>query len=161
MIFLCYNIRSIPKNLLHLTTYLETVLFKFTIIGITETWLKEHNVDSYNIHGYNIVHNYRRYRMGGGVCLLMRDVVSFIQRNELTISNDYVEALFIEIITKNEFIDYSILVGVIYRPPNTDLNKFNETMYQILDQLKSEKKSCVIMGDFNLNFCNYETHQLN
>ena len=97
--------------------------------------------------------------MGGGVCLLMRDVVSFIQRNELTISNDYVEALFIEI-TKNEFIDYSILVGVIYRPPNTDLNKFNETMYQILDQLKSEKKSCVIMGDFNLNFCNYETHQL-
>ena len=64
------NIRSIPKNLLYLTTYLETLLFKFTIIGITETWLKEHNVNSYNIHGYNIVHNYRRHKMGGGVCFL-------------------------------------------------------------------------------------------
>jgi hypothetical protein len=34
-----FNIRSVPKNLISLESYLESIPFNFTVIGLSETWL--------------------------------------------------------------------------------------------------------------------------
>ena len=39
------------------------------------------------------------------------------------------------------------LVGVVYRPPNTDVDVFMECVTEIMSKLKSERKKCCIMGD--------------
>ena len=52
---LCHmNIRSMGKNIHQFETYLDLLKHKFTVIGLTETWLKESNCDLYGIKGYQI-----------------------------------------------------------------------------------------------------------
>ena len=45
----------------------------FPIIGVTENWLKPHNVDSYFIEGYTHEYDLRPMRPGGGVSLFIAD----------------------------------------------------------------------------------------
>jgi hypothetical protein len=46
------NIRSLPKNLSEFDLYLLNIKLRFTVIGLTETWLKCSNVDIYSLLGY-------------------------------------------------------------------------------------------------------------
>ena len=46
-------------------------------------------------------------------------------------------------------------VGVIYRPPNMDVNLFLNTFNETLGKISKENKICNLMGDFNLNLMNY------
>ena len=48
------NIRSIPKNLDSLIATLHASSMEIDLIGVTETWLKPGNADSYGIQGYTI-----------------------------------------------------------------------------------------------------------
>ena len=62
------NIHSLPHNLVKLTDYLSCLIIKFSVIGISETWLKDssHSVD---ISGFKYLHKYRQNRTGVGVRL--------------------------------------------------------------------------------------------
>ena len=53
-----------------------------------------------------------------------------------------------------------VTLGVIYRPPTTDVRNFLENMSTILTNLKKIKRTVglYIMGDFNLNFLNISEH---
>ena len=53
--FLQLNIRSLPHNLVKLTDYLSCLNIKFSVIGISETWLNDssHSVD---ISGFKFLH---------------------------------------------------------------------------------------------------------
>ena len=52
----------------------------------------------------------------------------------------------------------NIIVGVIYRPPGTDINQFNSITCDILSQISRENKICYLMGDYNINILNNEVH---
>ena len=52
----------------------------------------------------------------------------------------------------------NVIVGVIYRPPNRDINTFNDKLGRIMDQIKSENKLCYLLGDYNINLLNCEKH---
>ena len=57
------------------------------------------------------------------------------------------EFVFIELtVTNRQFI-----AGVIYRPPNNDPTSFIEALASVLDIINKEKKTCFLLGDFNLN----------
>ena len=57
---LCHiNIRSQKANLKPFEICLENLEFQFSVIGLTETWLKDFNSDLYNIDGYNFVETHR------------------------------------------------------------------------------------------------------
>ena len=66
------NIRSAPKNLKKFEIYLEGINFEFPIIALSESRLREDNVEFYGIHGYSSEHNVRMKRRGGGVTLLIK-----------------------------------------------------------------------------------------
>ena len=61
------NIRSLPKNMRQLQNLLDTTDITFQTISITETWLKDHNVDTYSIKGYQHEYLLRQQKPGGGV----------------------------------------------------------------------------------------------
>ena len=46
------NIRGIPKNTDKLNNYLLSLDIKFSIIGLTKTWLKEETLELYELPKY-------------------------------------------------------------------------------------------------------------
>ena len=65
---------------------------------------------------------------------------------------DYIECLFVKLSTK----DSSYVVGVVYRPPNSNITLFNEKMNDILSKLSN--MPCYVMGDYNIDLMKYENH---
>ena len=60
------NIRTLPENIGKLCDFLSLIDTKFTIIGLSETWLHSDNVDLYEIPEYTIIHATRPPMKGGG-----------------------------------------------------------------------------------------------
>lgn len=129
------NIRSLEHNLSNLTDLLNNVDIKFSVIGITETWLRDlvHLVD---LNGFNFFHKHRSGRVGGGVGLYLSNNFTAKSRDDLCFDDDELaESLFIEI---NKSIGENIIVGAIYRPPNQSVENFL-TKYNALIFLKKIK----------------------
>ena len=47
----------------------------FTVVCITESWLKESNVNAYALTGYKHEHVCRKHKAGGGVSLFIKEHV--------------------------------------------------------------------------------------
>ena len=149
------NIRSLQNKVDELSTLLTSLDIKFSVVGITETWLLDSPV-GVDIDGYNFVYKNRPVRSGGGVGLYVSDNLDFRIRRDIYADEDEVmEALFIEIIRPHE---KNVIVGIIYRPPNQNVNDFVTRMNEILGKISRNNKICYIMGDFNLNLLNNQNH---
>ena len=134
------NIRSTAKHMNKFDLYLNNLKHEFPIIALSETWLNENNCDRYGMNGYNAEHNCRPNRGGGGVSLYIKDCIEYTLRDELCFQNETLETLFIEINKEQFNKQQDIIIGVIYRPPDTDINEFNDCIMQCLTQIKAEKK---------------------
>ena len=65
---------------------------------------------------------------------------SIEQANDLITFNEHIESVFIEISKEHMNAKKNIVIGVIYRIPNTNMTDFNETMASALEQLRMENK---------------------
>ena len=117
-----FNIRSINKHSEELQLLLNYHNKQtFPVIALTETWLSSNSTQPFTLNGYELIVNNRLNRMGGGVALYVPQCFEFTVYEELNVMNDSIESLFIEIpIPKNK----NIVIGVIYRPPNSNTNEF-------------------------------------
>ena len=152
------NIRSMQKNLGSLENYLEALDHNFTAIGISESWLKEYNVDRHVLDGYKAVHKYRPLRSGGGVSIFIQESLEYFTREDLCHQNNSIESVFIEIDKTQLGKDKNVIIGVVYRPPNGDIDLFNTYMSELLSKIKSERKYVSCLGDYNISLLNYDTH---
>ena len=51
------------------------------------------------------------------------------------------------------------MIGVVYRPPDSDAREFNQYMENVLSTLtKGENELSYIMGGFNINLLNEDVH---
>ena len=134
------NIRSINQNLSKLTDFLNSLDLDFKIIGISETWLDGNNTfsDHIDIAGFNFVHQSHVDRTGVGVGLFVNTDLNFKIRPDLSFFN--------------------VLIGTIYRPPNSNFRLFIDKMNEALARLAMNKKDCYIMGDFNIDLLKYQQH---
>ena len=153
------NARSAVKNLNSFECYFSNLDHNFSIIAMSESWLKVHNKDLYDIPGYHSEHNIRPKKGGGGVSLFIKEKIDYILRDDLMYQNDNLETLFIEVGKGNNGNDQDTSIGVIYRPPDTDIKRFNEDLSQLLSKVKGEKKSSYFLGDWNINILNSDSHQ--
>ena len=152
------NLRSIRANLVEFENYLQLLHIEFWIIGVTETWLNESSRGLYGMNNYEFVENHRTDETGGGVGLFVRDNISFLKRSDLEIFNEYNESIFIEIKKTVFGMEKNVIIVVIYRPPNTDINTFNDQFATLMENIKQEEKICYLMGDYNINVLNVESH---
>ena len=128
------------------------------MIGITETWLSDPNSDLYNIDGYNFIETHRTERSGGGVGIFLQSNILYERRHDPTLNNGFSESIFIEIDKALFNKNRNIIIGVIYRPPNTALKLFNDDINELIDNLEREHKYCYLMGDYNINLLIYSKH---
>ena len=141
------NIRSILNKFDDLKAYLSSLEYKFSIIGLSETWLNPDNINEFPLTNYHNIGKVRTNKQGGGVGLYVNRSLQFRERTDLAINmEDVIESHFIELTTKPS----NTLIGIIYRPPNNKLDLFKEYLCELLQKLALQKKKCYLMGDFNL-----------
>ena len=68
------------------------------------------------------------------------------------------ESLFIEILTPRK---KGIIIGVLYKPPNSDSNYFLEEYQTLMDQPIFNSKHCFLTGDLNIALINRNEHFTN
>ena len=93
-----HNCRSIlsKDKLGNYVDFLDLLDDPFDIIGLSETWLKDHNVNSPIFKDYNYKHVYETRQpgtRGGGLSLFIRDTISFKKRNDLSVLTPHLELL--------------------------------------------------------------------
>ena len=157
------NCRSLSSNweaFRDLLSNLHGNTFTFDFIGLSEVFDCSRD-QRLNLPGFhNLISRTRADSTRGGVGLFLKENLNFKIRNDLSVFIPHVfESLFIEIITNSNLNNY--IVGVIYRPntqPRADIDIFTSTIYDIMDIVNKEKKSCVIMGDINIDLLKYNLH---
>ena len=142
----------------YFTNYLVNLDHSFSVIALSETWLKDNNQQLCNIDGYSSEHVVRESRIGGGVSLFINNDIEYTLLKNVCITDSNMESLFIEIDNKSINKKNNAIVGVLYRPSDTDIKKFNDHLAHILTQIKGKSKSVYLLGDYNINLLSYETH---
>ena len=69
------------------------------------------------------------------------------------------ESLFIEI-DKDVFgTSSNIVIGVIYRMPDSSVDTFSDRMNDVLNTIQNERKLYHILGDLNIDFLKHDEHR--
>ena len=152
------NIRSCQKDFDDFETYIHNLNHNFSVIGLSETWLNDSVKDLYSLPGYNSLHLCRNGKKGGGVSLYVHESLDCYQRLDMTVINESMECLFVEINAKKLGMNEKVIVGVIYRPPNSDIGVFNNLFSNVLELIK-DNNVCYCMGDYNINLLKNEIHK--
>ena len=148
------NIRSSNKNANDLSIELGKLNHDFNIIALSETWLNATNTEINGFPDYNHVFNFRKSKRGGGVSLLLQNHLKYHEIEELFISSEVLECLFVEI----EMSHKNIIIGCVYRPPNSNITDFNEKILDILQKINKLKRHAYILGDFNIDLLKSSSH---
>ena len=156
--FLHANILSLKANRVMFESFINDLQRKFSIIGLTETWLTPVNADLHTLPGYCHVYRCRQGRQGGGVSLFISNNLPFIVRQDLTVLTEQVEQLFIEIDKSALHVKKNVIIGIIYRPPDKDPLLFNDIAQTALAKIDKENKFGYLLGDFNLDLLKSEIH---
>ena len=155
-----HNVRSLMKNECDLKSFLDRLKHRFSVIGLTETWLNDTNVDIAGMDGYMHEYVHRTNRIGGGVSLFIERSLEYKRMHDIEVNNDDIETVLIEIDKYSTSLGKAIQILAVYRPPGSDIKCFNDTIDQILNSLKPNKSPCYVIGDFNINLFNSDTHAL-
>ena len=127
--------------------FIASLRHSFSVLLLTETWATDANQSLLIIPGYSCVMKPHANRIGGGVAIYVKDILSYSVRNDINLINcDNVDFAFVQLIVG----ECNFTVGVIYRPPDQDLTLFNIAYSKLLDKLEGERNECFIGGDFNI-----------
>ena len=77
------NVRNMPKNIDKLNNYLLSLDIQFSIIGLTETWLRETTSKLYRLPEYKSIYLTRPSRKGGGVSLYIHKNYDYVQQPDM------------------------------------------------------------------------------
>ena len=113
---------------------------------MTETWCKDMTFDTFSVNGYQHIHDYRKERTGSGVSLFIKNGIEYVNRDDLSVFNNDIESLFIDVANMKSASRRATVVGVIYRQPDQDINEFSITMSTILANWNQRKSYPPIRG---------------
>ena len=83
----------------------------------------------------------------------------YISRCDIEYFESEMESIFIEI-DKDVFDTSSnIVIGVIYRMPDSSVDIFSDRMNDVLNIIQNERKLCYILGDLNIDFLKHDEHR--
>ena len=92
--FFHLNIRSLQNKVDELSTLLSTLNIKFSVVGITKTWLQDTPL-GVNTDGYNFVYKNLSVRSGGGVGLYLSENLDYRIRTDIYVDEDEVMESFV------------------------------------------------------------------
>ena len=150
------NIRSLQANYDSLVELLSELYFPFSLIGVTETKIKEGQLPVANtdLNGYFFI-SQPTFSNAGGVGFYVSNNLHYTLLPAFTKTTNDFETLWIEI----QNVDQQNLVcGIIYRHPNGDPTNFFKYLSETVEKINNSNKLCTIMGDFNLDLLQIQSH---
>ena len=114
------------------------------------SWLNDSNCDSICIPGYSFIATSRSEKRGGRVGFFIHQDIVFS-----SIKHHFGAATFENMFVNLKLRNTTITLGVVYRPPKSNLQLFNiefliKLLKVTLDQIR-KNGDCVLLGDFNLD----------
>ncbi len=147
------NTRSL-KNRAHYIQVKNLIIESdFDIFTISETWLNESVHDSeIAIPGYILYRLDRQARIGGGVCVFVKEFYKIKPLDKLSsTSNTGFQQLWLCVqIQKHK----SFIICTAYRPPECTLDCFDTEFAESFVSASTLKKDIYILGDLNCNVLN-------
>ena len=84
--------------------------------------VKGENVYFFQMAGYNTYHNIRPGKKGVGVSVCVKDSITCLKREDLTENYESIESIYVELSHNTAGHTKYVIIGVVYRPPNQDIN---------------------------------------
>ena len=81
--------------------------------------------------------------------------ITFSKRDQFSTSKQDYEGLWVEVENKHQ---RNIVCGIIYRHPKGNIETFLEYLYDVIESVHNENKLFILMGVFNVNLLNFESH---
>ena len=145
------NIDGMSENFDTLCTHLTSLKNKFDFIALIETNIYEPHKNLYKIPGYSthFSSKYADKHKGSGLGIYVNENIVANSIKELSISTADIETLFINVCNSEQPLKF----GVVYRPPNGNINNFYAQFENILNELSSCDSNCdtFVCGDYNIN----------
>ena len=158
-LFLHLNVQCLPAKFDSLITFFNAVSSGVyrnlpSVFALSETWLNDFNESSYVFPGYHplIAKSRPDNSSRGGVALLIRDDLHYIDRPDLNV--------FIPTIFESLFItlqQHNLTIGVIYKTPDSDAAQFLSQYERTLNQLIENKDRYTLLGDFNIDLLKFNS----
>ena len=82
--------------------------------------------------------------------------LDFTVKPDLSINNNDIESLTINILSNKK---RNTLINALYRPPNGQIEPFENILNNIFSKIKKSNKLFHIAGDFNLNLLGHNTNR--
>ncbi len=148
------NIHSLPAKhveLKNIVSVLGESGITIHFILLCETFLTDINCLMYDIPGYVFIHNSRKSLSRGGVAMYILDNLSFVERTDLSEFHEgEFESIFAEI--KGKSHEKNVIVGEIYRPPNTNEKSSIERYDRVQSKISSANNEVIIGTDQNIDY---------
>ena len=90
------SIRSINKNFEAFTKFYSKLNHILSVICFCETWASEENINknsTFQLKNYNVIHQVRNSRKGGGLCIFIHESLCYKLRKILSINSETIESL--------------------------------------------------------------------
>ena len=151
------NARSMRNKFDDIQTMLNNSGVEWSVICISETWLKNGIEKFFNINEYELYTTSREKCRGGGTAIYVNKKHESHQRQDLELNN--LENSVVEIQLNCASSTKTILVCGIYKSPSILSTSFLTSFEELLDKMGKERKLSIVAGDFNydllkLNTCN-------
>ena len=130
--------------------------YAIDICIVNETWLTGDNAKLLKVNEYAYEGSHRVGKKGGGVDILSHNSLKYTRRYDLEQHNsDSLESCWLELTGFKK----NVVVGSVYRPPNTSEKDFIERYDKILKQIQqTEHKECLIGLDHNMDLLKSHVH---
>ena len=154
--FLHMNIQSLSCHFDELLSLLTNLNIGFGVVAVSETWNTIERPITMNVTlpGYTFLSS-KSQSQNGAVGLYIKTSLNPVPRPDLQSAGDEYETIWAELETSRE---KNILICCAYRHPNTEIEHFIEYIQSTLSNPTVANKQVFILGDFNINLLNYDTH---
>jgi len=153
------NIHSLPAKIDQLITLLSLLKqnnINLHFILLCETFLKDSNSSLYNIPGYTLECKNRKSLSRGGVAIYIKNGIKYNRCDEIGINIEgEFESIFVDVISRPKHV----IVGEVYRVPNTSESKSVEYYKSIINKINNLKTHCMLGTDQNFDLLKLETHK--
>ena len=149
----CLNIRSAPKNMEQFKILMDPVLQYCPIIALTETWFNSVTAELYFLRDFSGFHVCRpSNKRGGGVSIYINSLYTATYIKDISFCHPHIETVFVKLPKGSILEDKGMIIGCVYRPPQGDVDNFNNEITNICEYFNSNNDVIYICGDTNLDF---------
>ena len=152
------DIRSLNKNVDDFREFLASFQGSFSAIVLTESWCDEtaNNNLLLILDNSNSVHQARKNKKRGGICIYIHKSLDFKIRNDIDKFDNDLETCSVEIVNSKS---KNFIITGIYTAPKSDVKELKNYCKNLLKRKNTNGKTVFILGDLNVNSFDYDNNE--